>query len=608
MQTFAFQPPSITITPASGGNLWSNPATWGGSVPTATSDVTITSDVVWDSPRIDFRTLTIAAGGSLTLDASAGGSYEAVIGSGTLSPPDAIGIGIVCQGKLHLKGREKTPFVRLAVSPVAGATTLQLASAPSGWNVGDVLLLPDTRQANDPPAGFNWQYETATIAAISGSTVTLSAPLLYAHPGSAEEPTLKGHVANLTRNVVIRSAGPTRGHGHFSANADIDLRNIEGIDLGRTTKDPVDPVLNPVGRYALHVHMLTGPIRASGYRFVIQGCSLHDTTPNSPVIWPYTIHGTDDGLVSDNVAFNCSGAGFMGEEHSARNVIERNFACGVKGNGMSRAEEGRGREGAGFWGQDSTTNQYRNNVAANCALHGYTFFGGVGFTAFEDNECYGGRSGLTMWAINGAGSGNPNRTAPRTSITRFTVWHCWEHGVGLGYPAFNIDFVDLRVFGTGRASGRGWWFGDYETLGMRLIRPVIKSVRYAVWPSFYGPPGDQFLIEDPVFRNNEIDVVVETPGIPGGGGWTISPREVLVVNPDWTLYPAERWNLFMYHHPTPNTNFAADVARIHYGPGGSGEHIRVYYNEQTTQPYGGVLAPSGTVTRPGINGLVEVEL
>ena len=96
--------------------------------------------------------------------------------------------GLLALGTVHMYGEPKSStFVRLAAEPQTGATTLTLASPVTGWNVGDKLALPDTRQLDWNQFGNNYvsERELPTISAISsnGLTITLSAPLAYDHPG-----------------------------------------------------------------------------------------------------------------------------------------------------------------------------------------------------------------------------------------------------------------------------------------------------------------------------------------------------------------------------------------------------------------------------------------
>ena len=159
--------------------------------------------------------------------------------------PGQIGTGIIALGKVTMHGAVKTPtFVRLKREPLAGHTTLELGQPVAGWNGGDSVVIPDTRQlrASERGTSFSSQTEKVEIASISGAHVTLAAPLNFNHAGARDAGgTLQflPHVGNVSRNVIVRSENPngTRGHTMFISHADVDLRYVEFRDLGRTRID-----------------------------------------------------------------------------------------------------------------------------------------------------------------------------------------------------------------------------------------------------------------------------------------------------------------------------------------------------------------------------------
>src|SRR5688572_175011 len=79
------------------------------------------------------------------------------LGSG-LPDPEQFGNGLLNFGKLTIHGAIKTPtFLRLATEPRAGNTTLRLEQAVSGWEVGDRLVIPDTRHIKESEVtGAGW--------------------------------------------------------------------------------------------------------------------------------------------------------------------------------------------------------------------------------------------------------------------------------------------------------------------------------------------------------------------------------------------------------------------------------------------------------------------
>jgi len=260
-------------------------------------------------------------------------------------------------GKVRIHGALKDPFVRTAKEPLQGETSLILEYAPTGWQLGDRLILPDTRQVDPTSTTFVPQWEELIIQSINGSTITLTKPLLFDHKGARDAdstPTVLPdgtaflpHVGNLTRNILIRSVDVlesskdhycwdedklndtnnciTRGHTMVFGRADVDMRYAQFQDLGRTRAAPLDSTTadengaityigtNQIARYAVHTHHLIGPVNPTntGYQSKIIGNVVDGT---SRVKWGYTIHGTHFGRIAKNIAYNTGGSGVAGED------------------------------------------------------------------------------------------------------------------------------------------------------------------------------------------------------------------------------------------------------------------------------------------------------
>ncbi len=209
----ALAPESAATVKAVTSGAWSNPSTWStGQVPGADSKVfipsglTVTYDVnsnvnlLWLS--ID-GTVTFATGQDTlmridTIIVSQDGTWT----QGTPSAPIPASVtsrvvfsdrgqingtwdpkfysrGLVCEGQIMITGAGKTAHVRVgAVS--AGASTLNLETAPSGWRVGDTIVLSGARLVEHNWT-FDYQDEARTISAINGTALTLNAPLQFHH-------------------------------------------------------------------------------------------------------------------------------------------------------------------------------------------------------------------------------------------------------------------------------------------------------------------------------------------------------------------------------------------------------------------------------------------
>lgn len=347
----------------------------------------------------------------------------------TTRDPWQWGNGIVNFGTQTRVGLVKTPFLELAQDAPAGATQVTLASAPTGWQVGDELLLPDMRQ----PAPAPTRETGITIAAIAGNVVTLSKPLAFAR-ASIRDPdgalVLRPRVANLTRNIVIRSENPNGVRGHMvniGAEASWDILGNQFIGVGRTLATRLDNTTadatgnithvgsNQIGKYAEHAHHAGSSLAVRRY----VGNSFLGTGGSK---WAIAIHGTHDALLEGNVCADFQGGCYAVEDgYELRNVLRRNVAAFSTGNGQSD-KLAPGGEGSGFWlrgvhqvvdGNEAWNNVIGFNlfnvghVAANTPVPSVP--GGPADTtvaphalapiSFAANVAFGGGTGVETWAM-----------------------------------------------------------------------------------------------------------------------------------------------------------------------------------------------------------------
>lgn len=243
------------------------------------------------------------------------------------------GNGLLNFGHRFSHGAKKLEWTTLTADVKKGETAITLAEDPVGWATGDELLVPET---DAPPVRTAPRREAAvTIAGIDGRTVTLSKPLDFDHLAQRDPDgniVLLPRVANLTRNVVIRSENPKGTPGHV---ADIghgamwDVRYSTQSSLGRTrserldntTEDAVHIGTNQAGRYADHHHHAMG----------LGSTSVGNVYRGSATLvgkWGLVIHATHDSRIERNVAIDFTGAGFVTEDgYEVRNVFKRNFGA-----------------------------------------------------------------------------------------------------------------------------------------------------------------------------------------------------------------------------------------------------------------------------------------
>jgi len=447
--------------------------------------------------------------------------------------PSQYANGILTWGTLTLHGTSIAPtFLRLAEEPKKGSRKLVLSTTPEGWRAGDRILIPDSRQiltgdierVDGKPYKSKGSrgivvepmWEIAKIAQINGNKLQLSNPIRFQHPGAKDlsgspvllktGEALLPHIANITRNIIIRSENPegTRGHTISFRNATVHIANTLFRNLGRTTIEKLDNTVidtnnsvikigtNQIARYPIHMHHQTDPMRVTGtrYEYNLTG-NVVETAPR----WGIVIHSTHFGLVKDNVVFDAAGAGIATEDGSETgNRFEHNFITGIRGSGQpinSRSSaEGLGHEGSGFWlGSDNNT--LLNNVVAGVRDSGFTLFRskssksypefpnldltspnkssfknqGLWFK-FQSNEVYSSAgNGIELWDDKKRDVSN----AGVSTLDKTIVWHS-RNGINFDYHADHYEINGLTVLVDNEKSD-----GTSGVLANFSKRAVIKN-------------------------------------------------------------------------------------------------------------------------------------
>ncbi len=276
--------------------------------------------------------------------------------------PLRIGQGLLTFGRFITSGWPKTPYAALAGDGAnAGDSTLTLAEAPDGWRVGDeVAVLGANENAQET--------ERRTITGISDTVVTLDSPLNHDHlipDHTMDNVDLKVHVANLTRNVVIRTDPSVNnytdrnekiehsGHVLFMHNNNVDIRYVQFLDLGRTdksrplneskfTSDDVATYIgtNQAARYPVHFHR-AGWQGSPGYVY-------GNVVIGSPG-WGYVNHSSN-AIMKYNIAIGVYGSSFVTEAGDEQGVYEGNMAIDTHGLGRGSVKAWKARESVEDWG------------------------------------------------------------------------------------------------------------------------------------------------------------------------------------------------------------------------------------------------------------------
>ena len=318
---------------------WSDPATWpGGQVPAAGAAVTIPVDrtvlldvsppalasmsiegnLVFDEADLDLTAGWIAVLGTLRVGTTAAPfqHHATITLTGGADAPSVMGMGNrvlgINGGTLDLHGEARAGWTRLAATAPAGATQLQLESAPD-WRTGDKLVVASTDF--DPNRA-----EVVTVASRSGGTVQLAQPLAFAHYGETQ--TIAGkavderaEVGLLTRNIVVQgdSATSAAGFGGHIMGMGGTLR-VEGVELHFMGQKGL------MARYPMHWHMMGA---VDGQYFA--GNSVWKSFNRC-----VTVHGTSNARVEGNVCFDHLGHGYFLEDGAETgNLLAGNLGLGT---------------------------------------------------------------------------------------------------------------------------------------------------------------------------------------------------------------------------------------------------------------------------------------
>lgn len=336
----------------------------------------------------------------------------------TSADPFQWGHGIVVFGRMTIAGCSKRAWTQFVGSMPAGAMGGTTRDTLDGWQIGDDLLPADMRQPAPTvahPGAAALRRESPIEAMSIGSTsVGFSKGLDFEHDSvrwdsrTIEEP----YVANLSRNVVIRSENPNNpGHIAFVGHAaSWDLRYFELVEVGRTKNSPLDSTsgshigTNQIGRYALHFH------HTNGQGSLVRGAVIRRTSK-----WGIAIHNTDDVVIEDAVCVDAPGACYVTEEgNEDRFTFRRVFSAYNAGNGKSVLENEDARfgpicpmcDGSGLWLR-SVKGTVQDSVFMNARTAGIMIFplfmpsgvtGGVP-VSFRNNGTIANRvNGLEYWA------------------------------------------------------------------------------------------------------------------------------------------------------------------------------------------------------------------
>lgn len=269
--------------------LWSDPETWGGVLPGPEDFVTISNNVVLDTDTT-VAGLTVTDGASLSYashknvsvksasnvvvhgklrmhPASAHfhhtltftGVNESSFVGGGMDPLDTdVGLWVMDNGLLDIKGEQKLPWGRLEGSAHKGDHTIKLDRTPDGWRHGDEIAITPSLKPTNPM--FDRAYDVVKIKSINGRTVRLTQQLKWDHP-TVKLPSKKRlgtEVLNLSRNVEISGTASGRSHIFIHSTKRPTIRYALFRHMGPRKDDLV-----VLGRWGLHLHMMKNDSRGT---------------------------------------------------------------------------------------------------------------------------------------------------------------------------------------------------------------------------------------------------------------------------------------------------------------------------------------------------------
>lgn len=461
-------PPLLTSAePRRETGRWSDPATWGGSVPSEGDIAIVAAPVVLDVdvrvagvviqpegqltflPRRDVRLETtgnVVVSGRLSMrpeDSRAdhrivfvGVDEASFVGGGMDVLQSDVGLWVIDAGVLDLAGSRKLAWTRTANEIRAGATTIRLREDPTGWRAGDELVLTPTLSPTRPD--HHLAYDSVTVKAIDGRTVKLSAPTRFAHPRVTvgRGHVLTAEVLNLTRNVGIEGTADGRAHVFIRSRRAQKIRNVSVRYMGpRQLHDEYSTGV--LGRYPLHFHDCENGSRGS----IVMGVVARECGNHAFV--PHQSHGVrfrdciahdvfDDAFwwdpvpaFTDDTVFDQCLASLVRSDPPVRGYRLTGFQLGAANGNIARGCVAVGVQGnstaAGFVWPESTAGSW---TFQDCVAH--------------NNNVHG----IFVWQNNGLAH----------PITRFVGYHNGGAGISHGAYKNGYHYSDSILFANARSS------------------------------------------------------------------------------------------------------------------------------------------------------------
>lgn len=454
---------------------WSDPRTWGGSIPGKDDVAIITKPVLLDinatvagvdvrrGGRLIFhpdKSVSLSSSGNVVVKGSfvmkpssprkkhrltfVGVDESRYQGGGLEVLDSDVGLWVM-GGVLDIVGSPKRAWLRAAGHIPAGARTIALKIDPTGWEVGDEIAITPTHSPSDPN---NYVvFDEARITAISGRTISLSTATSFAHPEVEVSPgrAFTPEVLNLSRNAIIQGTPQGRVHTFIHSTKRQRVKHAALRYMGpRHAVAGEDHTEKVLGRWGLHFHH--GGHGSHGS--VVNGVVVRDSGSHAFV--PHASHGiTFLGCVAYN---NIETPYWWDEptedESSASNdiVFQSCVAARIEFDPTYRG----GTRLMGFKMAQGNGNSARNCVAVGIGGQNNGDSSGFGWIAdetglwgFEDNVAHNNKNlGTRTWV---------NHPSPDV-IRRYTAYHNGRFGSFNGAYGNSFDYIDSVYYANGQGA------------------------------------------------------------------------------------------------------------------------------------------------------------
>ena len=358
---------------------------------------------------------------------------ERFVGGGMDVLDTDVGLWVMDDGVLDVAGSAKRAWVVAAGAIPAGTATILLQQVPRGWRKGDEVVLTPTRS---PTSEEHYAaYDSATIAAIDGRTVTPSQPTAFDHPAVdvGRGVVRTAEILNLTRNVRIEGAPEGRTHVLIHSSRLQRIRYVAIRHVGpRQQRGGQGESVGVLGRYGLHFHHCMDRSRGSVARgVVVRDAGYHAFVPhmsNGVTFRECIAHATQDDAfwwdigdpTDDSLWKHCvASQTLVGDS-------KYNTAGFVLGTGSGSACVG--------------------SVAVGCqglvSSSGFTWpsRGGTGVWRFEDCVAHNNKAnGIFVWQVDD----------PVHLIDRFVGYHHGGSGIRHGSYGNRYYYRDGIIYGCG---------------------------------------------------------------------------------------------------------------------------------------------------------------